>query len=57
MGKSIGVHYIFETIDCTINVYNNPELLNILLDYCNNNEKIKEILLQYKKEVEVQLGW
>lgn len=57
IGKSIIVHYIFVTIDCKINVYSDPELLKSLLNYCNNNEKIKEILLQYKKELEEQLGW
>ena len=57
IGKSIIVHYIFATMDCKINVYSNPELLKILLNYCNNNEKIKEILLQYNNELEEQLGW
>lgn len=53
--KSIVAHYIFVTSDCEVNVYSNPELLNILLKYCNNNEMLKEILLQYNKEFEEQL--
>lgn len=56
-GKAIIIQYVIILMDKQIKINSNPNLIKILLKYCENNKNLKEILLQRRKEIEVELGF
>lgn len=55
--KAIIAEYIFKMKDQTICIKNTPYMLDTLLEYCTDDERLKVILQQRHKELQAKLGW
>lgn len=55
-GKATIVRYVFTIQNHEIIVNNDARVLDLLIRYCNSNEKLEEILQQRHKELEGESG-